>query len=325
MNSKRHSVLLATALMLAAPAWALDAPLAADTHVSANLPANNFGALPNLNIGGGASTLLRFDLSSLPAGTAPAKLVKANLVLYVNRVGTPGAIELQTVNSTWSETTVSASIMPATSGAGSGVTVPVISASQFLSVDLTAQVRQWISNPGTNFGLALTPALSAPGTVVFLDSKENTATAHVARLDMTLADQGPQGPKGDTGARGPQGAPGATGATGAQGPKGDTGAAGAQGPQGMPGAAGISAYQRVSVGRNIPASFLAAQSLGCPAGKRVLGGGYQLVSTLTAAQQLKILQHQSYPESDSAWTIFVSNTNAFAVDIRMWATCAAAS
>lgn len=45
---------------------------------------------------------------------------------------------------------------------------------------------------------------------------------------------GPQGPKGDTGATGPQGSKGATGATGPQGPRGATGATGPQGPSGSP-------------------------------------------------------------------------------------------
>ena len=47
-----------------------------------------------------------------------------------------------------------------------------------------------------------------------------------------VARQGPQGVKGDTGARGDTGAQGPQGVkgdTGAQGPKGDTGATGAQG------------------------------------------------------------------------------------------------
>ncbi|RAV33527.1 collagen-like protein [Corynebacterium heidelbergense] len=59
--------------------------------------------------------------------------------------------------------------------------------------------------------------------------------------------QGPQGPKGDTGATGPQGPKGDTGATGprgpkgdpgVQGPKGDTGATGPQGPKGDAGNTG---------------------------------------------------------------------------------------
>ena len=48
----------------------------------------------------------------------------------------------------------------------------------------------------------------------------------VVEAGTFIVPQGPQGPKGDTGATGPQGPKGDTGATGATGPKGDTGAAG---------------------------------------------------------------------------------------------------
>lgn len=50
--------------------------------------------------------------------------------------------------------------------------------------------------------------------------------------------QGQAGPKGDTGATGPQGPKGDTGATGPQGPKGDTGETGPQGERGLQGPAG---------------------------------------------------------------------------------------
>ena len=84
--------------LVSTAALALDAPLTADSHVSTLLPAINFGGLPTLNVGGGSTALLRFDLAPLPAGTTAAKVVKATLVLFVNRVGTAGAVELQTVN-----------------------------------------------------------------------------------------------------------------------------------------------------------------------------------------------------------------------------------
>lgn len=222
-------------------AWAVEAVPAADTHISASLPASNFGALPTLNVGGGSQALLRFDLGTLPAGLTATKLQKASLVLYVNRVGTPGAIEAQTVYSPWTELGATAASPPTTSGAGSVPAVPVSAAGQFLAIDVTAQVRQWITSPGSNHGFALVPAVSAPATMVFFDSKENTATGHVARLDLSLMDQGPKGdtgpagppgPKGDTGA---PGAPGLAGAPGAPGAKGDTGAQGPAGPQGPSG------------------------------------------------------------------------------------------
>nr|WP_316639726.1 DNRLRE domain-containing protein [uncultured Roseateles sp.] len=240
-------------------AFALEAPLAADTHISQAQPAVNYGALPTLNVGGGSTGLLRFDLGTLPAGTASAKLVKATLVLYVNRVGSPGAIDLNTVNSPWTEAGVTFNTQPAAGGIGL-LSVPVPAAGQFLSMDVTAQVKSWIDNPASNNGWTISAAGIAPTTTVFFDSKENTATGHVARLDLTLADQGPAGPQGTPGAKGatgatgpkgdtgpagpigltgPPGAPGATGATGAPGAKGATGATGPQGLQGIQGPNGV--------------------------------------------------------------------------------------
>ncbi len=204
--------------LAALPAWALDAPLAADTYTSAALPANNFGALPTLNVGGGAVGLLRFDLGTLPAGTTAKKLVKATLVLYVNRIGNAGAIELNPVNGVWVEAAVNAASLPAF-GLGTAA-VPVPPAGQYLALDVTGQVQSWVDNPATNNGWAITPALAAPATVVFFDTKENTATGHVARLDLTLADQGPAGPPGPPGKNGVDGRNGVDGKTGATGATG---------------------------------------------------------------------------------------------------------
>jgi hypothetical protein len=53
-----------------------------------------------------------------------------------------------------------------------------------------------------------------------------------------VGQQGPAGPKGDTGTQGPQGLPGAQGNTGAQGPQGLTGPQGPAGSQGAPGSQG---------------------------------------------------------------------------------------
>ena len=150
---RRACALLALAAA-ATSAQALDAPLAADAHVSSLQPGLNFGALPTLNVGGGSSALLRFNLATLPPAVTPAKLVKANLLLWVNRVGTPGAVELQTVMSAWSEAGVSAGNVPVSGGAGSGSVVAVVEAGQFVAVDVTAQVTAWINNPGSNFGFA---------------------------------------------------------------------------------------------------------------------------------------------------------------------------
>jgi hypothetical protein len=290
--------------LCAGAAQALDTPLAADTHVNTTLPANNFGSLPQLNIGGGATALLRFDLSTLPAGTTAAKLVKASLKLYVNRIGAAGAIEVLGLNGAWDEATVTASSPPPTAGAGSGVSLPVSRAGQFVSVDLTPLVRQWITSPATAWGVALQPALSAPATVVFLDSKENTATAHAATLDLTLADQGPAGPQGLTGAKGATGAQGPKGDTGPIGPpglKGDTGAqgaqgaTGAQGPKGDTGPAGATGVVTIRVfnGR------VGASALVLPTDAYVFIGPTTDITT-TAAQRLSSSVSLTYSPSTTA-------------------------
>lgn len=325
-----RAALLTAGAVASAPALAVDATLAADAHVSTALPAANFGALTSLNVGGGATSLLRFDLSTLPAGTTAAKVVKANLILYVNRVGVAGSVELQAVNSAWSESGVTLGTLPALSGAGSGVTVPVSQAGQFVTVDLTRQVQLWTTNPGANFGLAITPSLAAPATAVFFDSKENTQTAKSARLDITLADQGPAGPQGATGAQGPQGLPGApgakgaTGATGATGPAGAPGAPGATGPAGSAGAPGVSGYERVSTTGTIPVSFISQFDVGCPFGKRVISGGFKLPDGVTATTAINVTLRQSYPVTDSVWRFWIANTNNATVTMGLFVVCAAA-
>lgn len=340
-----HRALFGLCLALGAHAvHALEAPLAADAHVSTAVPAANFGGLPNLNVGSGASALLRFDLSTLPAGTNAAKLVKANLILYVNRVGAPGAIEVLGLNGSWAEGSVSAATMPPTAGAGSGITVAVGASNQFLSVDLTKQVKDWISNPGANFGLALQPALSAPGTVAFFDSKENTASAHVARLDLTLADQGPAGPqgatgspglpgakgdKGDTGPQGPQGLQGATGPAGAIGPRGLTGATGPTGPTGATGAQGPAGPVKLTYVRaenSMGGNTWGGLNAFCPANTYLTGGGCGHRDNNSAQQDIRVDYAGPHPNAPTtAFQCLLTNTSGSGRAVRAWAICASAT
>ena len=59
---------LAAVLAAGLPAFAVEATLVADAHVNSARPAVNSGAISNLNVGGGYTALLQFDLSTLPAG-----------------------------------------------------------------------------------------------------------------------------------------------------------------------------------------------------------------------------------------------------------------
>ena len=228
----------ATAGLLPLSAGAVTAPALADAHTNSALPTSNFGNLPTLNVGGTFSSLMQFDLASLSAGTASGSVAKATLFLWVNKIGSAGAIDIRTVTGAWSEASVTQATQPTVGGVA--YTVPVTTAGNYIAVDVTTDVKNWIDSPASALGFALGASTSAPGTSVFIDSKENTATGHVAYLDITLVGQpGPQGPQGDPGLLGLTGPAGLTGLTGLTGPIGTglTGATGSTGPQGIPGPA----------------------------------------------------------------------------------------
>jgi hypothetical protein len=220
---------LAALLAMVAPAFAVEATLVADTHVNSALPTVNSGAISNLNVGGGYTSLLQFDLGVLPTGTTAAQVSRAVLRLYCNRADTAGLVNVQTVGAAWGEYSVTYATLPSLGSASQVFSVN--QAGAYVTVDVTALVQGWISAPATNFGLALT----AGTAVVQFDSKENDLTGHAPALDVTLVSGGAAGTVGATGATGATGAMGATGATGPAGVaglKGATGATGAIGPAG---------------------------------------------------------------------------------------------
>jgi hypothetical protein len=153
----------------------------------------------------------------------------------------------------------------------------VATANQYISVDVTAMVKQWLNNPGANFGVALAAAaIATPGAQAFFDSKENTATGHsAAMVDVVLADQGPRGLPGAKGDKGDKGDPGPTGATGATGATGRHGPARRTGRTGRPGAArgqSLIHYGQVHqehAGRQLRTT----RTMYCPANWVVVGGG----------------------------------------------------
>jgi hypothetical protein len=213
-------LLLVTGVCAPVVAWGQQATLVGDAHVSSAQPGLNSGGLSNLNVGGGYTALVQFDLGTLPAGTTPAQIAKATLRVYCNRADVPGGVQAEPVGGAWTESSVTYATLPAL---GATVqTVQVAGAGEFVTFDVTAAVQGWVGAPGTNFGLALA---AGSGAVVQFDSKENDETAHAPELEIALVGSG----AGTVGPAGPQGIQGETGATGATGP---------MGPQGVPGISG---------------------------------------------------------------------------------------
>jgi len=231
-------VLLAAGSFIAPGLVAQNAPTVSDVTISSASPTTNFNTgtgAQTLNIAPGNAGLVQFDLSEFsPSATVSV----AYLQVYANQVTTGGTLNFTVVTSPWNENTVTFATQPATTGSPFA-SVGVSTANSFALVNVTAQVQSWLASPATNFGLEITGSGS---TALLLNTKENTATSHPAKLIISIV--GAPGPTGSTGAMGPNGPTGSTGAQGsagaqgAAGPTGPTGATGPTGPAGSIGATG---------------------------------------------------------------------------------------
>jgi hypothetical protein len=211
-----------------APAAVALARLTDDAHVSMSARTSNFGSAPTLLVQGpgptAAQTYLRFDLTTLPAGTRGAGIVRAQLRLWVSRVVRGGMLDVHSARSAWTEALLTGANAP---GAGRDAVIGIPIAPQdrsgFLMVDVTSVVREWLDGTLENHGFAL--SANAAGVSVEFDSKENTGTSHEPQLEIILGAVGPSGPPGPAGAQGPPGPPGVAGPVGPPGPPGPAGAA----------------------------------------------------------------------------------------------------
>jgi hypothetical protein len=248
-------------------AWGAQATLIADAHVNSAMPTVNSGSISNLNVGGGYTTLMQFDLSMLPAGTTASQISRSVLRVYVNRVTTPGLVAFAPITASWGEYSTNYATLPS-SGTAAGL-ISVSQAGAFLAIDVTSLVQGWISNPATNNGLAF----SAGTAVVQFDSKENDETAHPATLDVELVNAGPVG---TTGATGPRGLTGTSGAIGVGGPIGPTG------PQGLTGAAGPTGPAGSGVGGGLNYAGTYASTTNYAVGDAVVYQGSSYISLVAS-------------------------------------------
>ncbi|MGH2548273.1 MAG: DNRLRE domain-containing protein, partial [Thermomicrobiales bacterium] len=196
-------------------AFGSDTRLSGDAWVNAGSPGQNNGTGANLFVKGAStsrSSLISFDLSTLPGSITSGTVARATLKLYVASVSAAGSFDVRRVTSSWAEGAVTYATMPSLGATDvAGVAVSSGSAMNFMLVDVTAAVRAWIDSPATNYGLALV-ASSGSGINITLNSKENSGAAHESTLDVELT--GPVGPQGVPGSTGP------AGPAGLQGPMG---------------------------------------------------------------------------------------------------------
>src|SRR5205807_8465757 len=189
---------------------------------------------------------LKFDLSTLPgcpSACPPGNEVnKATLRLFVSHVKHPGTFSVVGIGPStvpWTEGTITDnnSALTAPPYLLEATSAPVAQY-QFINIDVTNLVKDWLNGIIPNNGIALIPDGSRINAQ--FDSKEGGSTSHEPLLEIDLVGSGggSAGPAGPTGPTGPIGATGATGSTGSTGTTGATGPTGSTGPTGATGAAG---------------------------------------------------------------------------------------
>jgi hypothetical protein len=162
-----------------------------DAYTNTADPTTNYGAKTLLDVESATqTTYIQFDLSSIPSGYTGADITKATLKLYVNTVTKAGSFNVDYVNGSWSESTITADKAPAL-GTTIAASIPLTTAdkNQYILVDITAAVQAWL-NGTANDGIALVG--NSPLDATF-DSKESTTTSHAAELVIVFAEGGDGG------------------------------------------------------------------------------------------------------------------------------------
>ena len=239
-------LMLASGLLAAMPAIAraVEGRLTDDAYTASNGVSSNFGSATLLAVQGGAGgtavqrAYVKFDLNDLPVGTTGSDVAKATLRLWIRSVARAGNLDVYRVAEPWNEETITATNAPGLGASRAvGVAVGLADKQGYVSLDVSALVKDWLDGVLVNHGLAIVAGAGKISAI--FDSKEDTGTAHEPRLEIALeGPEGAQGPQGATGVAGPQGLAGPQGPVGAQGAQGALGAVGPQGSQGPAGAQG---------------------------------------------------------------------------------------
>src|SRR6202167_1072560 len=160
----------------------------ADSYTVTGDPTTNYGAKTLLDVESPTqTTYIQFNLSSIPSTYTSNDIAKATLKLYVFSVTTPGSFNVDYVNGTWAENTITSNLAPAL-GTTIAASIPLVTAdkNQFILIDVTEALQAWLS--GTpNDGIALVG--NSPFNATF-ESKENTTTSHAPELDIVFAGGG---------------------------------------------------------------------------------------------------------------------------------------
>ena len=169
-----------------------------DAFTNTAAATTNYGANVLLDVSGAKEVVyIQFDLSSIPAS---ANVSKASLKLYVNAVTKAGSFNVDFVNGSWVESTITSGLAPALGTTiASNVALTTADKNQYILIDITPALQAWLSGSQANDGIALVANSTFAAS---FDSKENTTTSHPPELDVVFAGGGGGGITGITTASG---------------------------------------------------------------------------------------------------------------------------
>lgn len=162
--------------------FGLTLPVFEDTYSTESVLKKKAGIAGNLAVAPKHTALMRFDLT--PSGLTANQLAHARLTFYVQKVTKPGMLTLHAVTSDWTEGAKDAAQPTIDSAVLASVIVAETSSKQFVTVDVTAQVHEWLSSPELDFGFAIRGDASASVT---LGAKEGPGSGYPAVVDIQEA------------------------------------------------------------------------------------------------------------------------------------------
>ena len=177
---------LAAVLLLPGRSTAQQATLTDDAQTSAAAPNQNFGGNASVRVSGATIRgFFKFKLTpNLPPGTTGGRIGKATLKFYVGTVTTAGTFDVFRVTGVWDEATVTGNTAPPIGTLESAISVDATHTNQWVTLDVTQLVKDWLDGILPNEGIALV-ANGGVGNVLF-NSKENQTTSHESRLEIVL-------------------------------------------------------------------------------------------------------------------------------------------
>ncbi len=157
-----------------------------DSYTNSADPTTNYGSNVLLYVDGAKeTTYIQFNLASIPSG---ASVSQATLKLYVNAVTTEGSFNVDYINGSWSEGTITYNLSPALGTTlASNVAITTADKNQYILINITPALQAWLNGSQANDGIALVANSTFDAS---FDSKESKTTSHPPELDVVFAGGG---------------------------------------------------------------------------------------------------------------------------------------